>query len=357
MAIVPIALSGMGSVHRHLLTLFMTKAQRLVDEHELQFRVVWIADSTAIRREPEGFDARTLEEFKRNGGRLRDFERGELLASEPNAEDPRLFDSLGDCELLFEATPVDLESGGFGLRVTKAASERGLHVVLANKGPLVKDYASIMSLAKRVGRGVGFSATVCGGLPVVNVGRRDMPLADVKLLRGIFNSTTNFMLEQMRAGRSYRDSLAEAQRRGIAETNPDNDVLGYDSAAKLVILANAVLGIPAGLDDVSIEGIDRLDGLDGNEGEAGIESPEASITRLIASAERAPDGYRLAVAPVRVERDSFLGRCNGWEMGVELETDIYGHQFFKIWEREPLPTAAAMLRDAIHLLSTPSRPD
>ena len=219
--------------------------------------------------------------------------------------------------------------------------------MLANKGPLVKDYAGIMALAQDAGRGVGFSATVCGGLPVVNIGRRDMPLAEVKMLRGIFNSTTNFMLEQMRSGRSYQDSLEEAQRRGIAETNPDNDVLGYDSASKLVILANAVLGIPARIEDVSIQGITGLDE------KAGLASEASRLTRLVASAEPVSEGYRLTVAPMEVERDSFLGRCDGWEMGVEIETDLYGHQFFKIYEREPLPTAAAMIRDAILLLSSP----
>jgi homoserine dehydrogenase len=36
-------------------------------------------------------------------------------------------------------------------------------------------------------------------------------------------------------------------------------------------------------------------------------------------------------------------------MGVEIESDLYGRMFHKIWEREPLPTAAAMLRDAVDI--------
>jgi homoserine dehydrogenase len=40
-------------------------------------------------------------------------------------------------------------------------------------------------------------------------------------------------------------------------------------------------------------------------------------------------------------------------MGVEIQSDLYGRWYHKIWEREPLPTAAAMLRDAINML-TPS---
>jgi homoserine dehydrogenase len=37
-------------------------------------------------------------------------------------------------------------------------------------------------------------------------------------------------------------------------------------------------------------------------------------------------------------------------MGIEMRSDLYGLMYHKIWEREPLPTAAAMLRDAVNLL-------
>ena len=83
MRTVPVALSGLGSVHRHLLTIFETKRARLAAQHALDLRVVWVADSTAIRCEPQGFHPRELEEFKTNGGRLRDSDLGELLTDDP----------------------------------------------------------------------------------------------------------------------------------------------------------------------------------------------------------------------------------------------------------------------------------
>jgi homoserine dehydrogenase len=36
-------------------------------------------------------------------------------------------------------------------------------------------------------------------------------------------------------------------------------------------------------------------------------------------------------------------------MGIEIQSDLYGRMVHKIWEREPLPTAAALLRDAVNL--------
>ena len=47
----------------------------------------------------------------------------------------------------------------------------------------------------------------------------------------------------MATGRSFADALAEAQQRGIAETDPTLDVEGWDTANKLVIIANSFLGI------------------------------------------------------------------------------------------------------------------
>jgi homoserine dehydrogenase len=41
-------------------------------------------------------------------------------------------------------------------------------------------------------------------------------------------------------------------------------------------------------------------------------------------------------------------------MGVEMVSDLYGRMYYKIWEREPLPTAAAMLRDAVGLAKSSS---
>jgi hypothetical protein len=36
-------------------------------------------------------------------------------------------------------------------------------------------------------------------------------------------------------------------------------------------------------------------------------------------------------------------------MGIIIETDLYGTLYHKIWEVDALPTAAAMLRDAVNL--------
>lgn len=100
-------------------------------------------------------------------------------------------------------------------------SAGGLTVVTADKGPLALDFAGLTTLKVTNGGQLGYSATLCGALPVVNLGLRVFPAADFLSIRGrSFNSTTNFVLAEMENGREFAYALAEAQRRGIAETDP-----------------------------------------------------------------------------------------------------------------------------------------
>jgi homoserine dehydrogenase len=332
------ALIGLGNVGRNFLRILEMKERRLSDDYGLAFAVVCVADSSGVAVAPDGFDPTDLRQHKEAGGRVCDLPgyRAGMGASD-------VLRTL-DCDLVLEASPVDLVLGEPGLSVTRVALTRGIDIVLANKGPLVLAFRELHELAAANGAQLAFSATVCGALPVINIARRDLIAADVHLVQGIFNSTTNFMLAEMAAGRDYAEALAEAQARGIAEADPTLDVEGWDTANKLVIIANSCLGTDLTLDDVAVTGITELTTADLQVAQAAGQS-----VKLIATAKRSEAGYRFSVAPTPVAQDSFLGRCTGWEMGIEFQSDLYGRMYHKIWEREPLPTAAAMLRDAVNL--------
>jgi homoserine dehydrogenase len=251
-----------------------------------------------------------------------------------------------DCDLVLEASPVNLATGEPGLSVVRAALGRGIHCVLANKGPMVLAFAELHRIAKENSAGLAFSATVCGSLPVLNIGQRDLVAADISRLSGIFNGTTNYILGEMAKGRSYADALAEAQRAGIAETDPTLDVEGWDTAVKLVIIANSFLGQQVSLGDVSVTGITKVTGA-----QLATEAARGNTIKLLASAQKSGTGYQLAVAPVAIPQASFMGGCDGFEMGVEVHSDLYGIHCYKNLEGDALPTAAAMLRDAVRVCS------
>ena len=90
------------------------------------------------------------------------------------------------CDILLDATPVNLENGGESMSCIRSALSKGTNIVLANKAPLVLAYQDLMMLARlKPASQVLFSATVCGGLPVVNVGRRDLCCGRIRSVRGI----------------------------------------------------------------------------------------------------------------------------------------------------------------------------
>ena len=335
---VRLAVAGLGNVGRRFVRLLVERDDTLREKYGLSVSVHCVADSSGVAISDDGFDLARLLEHKEGGSKLRglpEFCEGLDLAG--------ALDRV-ECEILLESSPLDLDTGDPGLSNCKAGLDRGLHLVLANKGPLVLAQEELTRRAASAGVGILYSATFCGGLPVLNIIRRDMVCGKVLGFRGIFNGTTNFILEEMLDGRAYADALGEAQERGIAEADPSLDVGGWDTASKLVIAVNTFGEKMITLSDVDVSGIEdvRPDWLQRCR-------QDESVVKLVATAERidAEWSYRVEATPVPIT--SFLGGCSGWEMAVEIQSDIYGRSFHKLWEREPVPTAASMLRDAVHL--------
>jgi homoserine dehydrogenase len=71
--------------------------------------------------------------------------------------------------------------------------------------------------------------------------------------------------------------------------------------------------------------------------------------KLVASAWKNGGEWILSVCPVEVESGSFLGCCDGWEMGIQIQTDYSQELSMKIMEKEPVSTCAAVVRDIINL--------
>ncbi len=336
---VDVILVGLGNVHRQFLHLLVTRDELLAQRYGLRLRVMGAADSQGAVADAGGLDPAALLAHKQSGASLAAFPGGRAGATALD-----LMEQV-KADVLLEASPVNLVDAQPSLGYVQAALQRSLDVVLANKGPLALHYPLLRVAADAHDARLAFSATVCGGLPVVNVGLRDLVAAQVQRVEGVFNSTSNYILSQMAAGHSYADALAEAQRRGIAETNPTLDVDGWDTANKLTIVANAVLGFPATVRDVQ-----PVTGIRGVSPSPGPSLEGEGVWRLLGVAERRADGgYDLSVQPAALPMTHPLARVDGWQMGVVFESDLFETIFISIDERGPTGTAAAMLRDVVNL--------
>ncbi len=350
---ISIALVGLGNVGRRVMQLLLEKEAQIKQRYDLLFKVWGVADSSgaAIMHDgttrpafgfaPKnaGLDLRDILRLKTAGqgvGTLPKFGRAGMSARE-------MIDKL-DVGALLEMSPTNLHDGEPGLSVVEAALDKAMCVVLANKGPLVLAYPRLAEVARRKDTRLAFSATVAGGLPTVNIGCRDLAGSRIEKIEGVLNGTTNYMLTSMaEEGVSYADALAEAQRRGIAEADPTLDVEGYDATVKLLILAHAALDFHATLADVDRVGISSV-----TMDDLARTRKEGRVTKLLCVAERDGERYKLSVKPTTLPLTHPMAQLNAHQMGVMYHTDINGTIVAYIAEENPMPTAAAVLRDLIN---------
>lgn len=209
-------------------------------------RLVAIARSTGYVHRPEGLPPEALDgELDRLDG----FVEGSAL---------QLLED-GKVDLLIELTPTNLPTGEPALTHIRTALSRGIDVVTANKAPIALAYRELTELSRSTGALLLFEGTVGGGIPLVSLRRFCLRGDEVLSIRGILNGTTNYILSRMHfEGLTFELALREAQNLGIAERDPTLDIEGYDTALKLLILANSVMGLDRRLEDVRITGISRV---------------------------------------------------------------------------------------------------
>jgi len=337
---VKLVLIGVGNIGRRFLEILARKEDTLRSRYGLELILVGVADSSGAALADDGLDPLQVIHLKREGQGVAAYP----LLGRPSMEAVELVQQA-QADVLLEASPTNLQDGQPGLGCIEDALRRGMHVVTVNKGPLVLAYSRLTKLAAESGVKLAFSGAVAGGLPTVNIGRRDLAGSDILRLEGVLNLTTNYILTQMaERGKTYAEALAEAQAQGHAEADPSLDVEGWDAANKLVILAQSVLGQAAGLEDVEVEGITGV-------GPDELKQAAASgkVIKLIARAEREGGGYHLSVRPIWLDRSHPLARLTAHQMGIVYHTDINGAITATIVEEDPMPTAAAMLRDLINI--------
>lgn len=337
---VHLMLAGVGNVGRRFLELLVRKRDTLHNRLGLELILTGAADTSGVAVCPVGLDPQQVVRLKTQGQGVAAYphwgQRG--VSTLEMVQTTR-------ADLFLEASLANLEDGQPGLGCIERALSRGMHVVTANKAPLVLTFPRLLALAEANGVQLCFDATVAGGLMAVNLGQRDLAATEIYRLEGILNLTTNYILTRMAEdGLSYDKALAHAQDAGHAEADPSLDVEGWDAANKLIILAHSVLGYPATLADVSVKGITGVTIETLRQAAAG-----GKRVKLVATAERDGDRYHLDVRPVRLDDTHPLAHLGPKQMGVVYHTDINGVVSAAIVEETPLPTAAAMLRDVISI--------
>ena len=324
-------ISGFGTVGQGLVEVLERRREFFDNKYGEQPVVVGVIDSKTAAVDQNGLDMKAIVERK---------VKERSVSSVPYTDSIEVMDSV-DYDILIEVSPTDVKTGGTGLKNITHALEKGKDVITVNKGPLALKFQELIALAKKNGCKFRFEGSVGGAMPIINLCHENLNGEKITSIRGIFNGTCNYILSKIDNGQPFEQALKEAQQLGYAETDPTNDVEGYDAATKVVILANSVFHRNVTFKDVSITGITGItpDAI----AQAASHNMvirligEISDTRLEVSPRLIPIGHPLSIA----------GTLNI----AQIDADLAGPITITGRGAGKIETASAILSDLISIMN------
>jgi homoserine dehydrogenase len=334
-----LALIGFGNVARALARLLLRKQELLKSQYGITFSFTGISTGRhGFAVNPDGLDVQKALELVESGGSI-------FSLSSLDMQDSLSVIKHSNADVMFENSPVNTQTGQPALDHIRTALELGMHAITANKGPVVHGYRELTALARSKGKTFGFESTVLGGSPVFSVFRETFPLAELSSFKGILNATTNIILSRMENGESYEDAVKYCQSVGVAETDPTNDVDGWDAAIKVAALVTVLMDTPFTPQQVSPRGIRGITS-------EMIEKAKADGKRykLVCSVEKTGDQINARVAPELLDSSSPLYGMMNSSTGVSFRTDVLPDYSITVSEREgmaggPIETAYGLFAD------------
>ena len=335
---------GFGNVARALARLLIRKQDLLKSKHDVTYSFTGISTGRhGFAVNPQGLDIQKALELVGNGKDI-----SELSVFPVNDSFSVINNSAAN--VMFENSPVNTQTGQPALDHIRAALNLGMHAITANKGPVVHGYRELTTLADSKGKKFRFESAVLGGAPVFSVMREAFPLAELESFRGILNATTNVILSRMESGETYEQALAYAQKIGLAETDPTNDVDGWDAAIKVAALVTVLWDTPMTPQQVNPTGIRGIT----SEMIAKAKA-EGKRYKLVCSAEKMDGRINVSVSPQLVDSSSSLYGMLNSSTGVTFRTDVIIDYSIILSEKPgmtggPVETAYGLFADFVNVV-------
>lgn len=227
------------------------------------------------------------------------------------------------------------------------ALKRGKNVVTANKVALALYWPEMQRIAAENGGGLFYEAAVCGAIPILHMLEDSLQANRIDSIYGIVNGTTNYILSSMsQNGTEYKDALAQAQKLGLAEPDPSNDVEGLDAAYKLCILASLAFHGRVPFENVFVEGITGVQAEDIRFGQ------EMGYTlKLLAIARREELSVETRVHPTFISSSHPMANVSDAFNAVFLHGHACKELMFMGRGAGDMPTASAVVSDLLRAVT------
>ncbi len=322
-----VAIAGFGGVGRAIAHLLLSRRERYRRLYGTDVRLVAVCGSKSGLADPAGLDPERLDRL------------------EPGLTGPDFVVRSG-ATVLIEAGPSDYRTGGPGLAYLRRTLPEGIDAIVISKGALVHSGPDLRELAQGSGAMLRISGAAAAALPTIDLVEYSLLGCKVLQVEGILNATTNYLLDAMTArGIGFEEALREAQAGGFAEADPRNDTEGWDTAAKLLILANFGLGLDLAMNDLAVAGIQQVTRED-----LSAWRRDGLTPKLVGSLVLDNGTVRAGVGIRTYPSDDPLAQVSGKNKAIRITTDEMGETVAIGSGTEPLATAAAALKDLEHIM-------
>jgi homoserine dehydrogenase len=322
-----IAIAGFGSVGRATAKLLLSRRDRYRQVYEIDLRLVAVCGSRSGLSDSQGLEEHLLADL------------------EDGLSGPDFVESSG-ADVLIEAGPSNFRTGGPGLAYIRSALSVGKDTIVISKGALVHSGGQLRQIARNSGAMLKISGAAAAALPTIDLLDHSLKGCEVLEVEGILNATTNYLLHSMTTrGLSFDEALQEARKGGFAESDSRNDTEGWDTASKLLILANFSLDANLTMNDLSVDGIESVT-------RERIEAwrEEGLVPKLVGSLTRRDRAIHGNVGIRTYPLTDPLAHVQGKNKAIRIKTDSMGETVAIGSGTEPLATAAAALKDLEHIM-------
>lgn len=225
------------------------------------------------------------------------------------------------------------------------ALNKGKNAVTANKKMLAEEGSAIFETAVKMKAGLGFEASVCGGIPCVQALREGLVGNRINAVMGILNGTTNYILTKMNElGLPFSAALKDAQKKGFAEADPTFDIEGYDAGHKIAILSQLAFNRRIDYKKIPVEGITKISGLD-----IQYAREMGYIIKLLGISKLIDDMVDIRVHPTMLPVGHPLASVRNEFNAVMFSGDMTGPVTFYGKGAGGSPTASAVISDIVRL--------
>lgn len=249
-------------------------------------------------------------------------------------------------DAMIEMSALSINDGQPAISYIEKAFDLGMHVITANKGPIAWRYKELKKTAEDKNLQFLYETTVMDGTPVFNLVKYTLPGCTVQSFKGILNSTTNFVIEEMEKGNDYSSAIKQAQLEGFAEADPSLDIDGWDAAAKTTALANVLFDGDLTPLDIDRKGINDITATDVNNA-----LKDNKKIKLICEGYYENGAIKGKVSPQLIDRSDILATIDATSSLVSITTDLMGEIIIIEKNPEIQQTGYGIYSDLLTMLS------